>query len=431
MQTTHCDSPRETDIASAQGFHTRGNSSEHKGAAGARRPLVLGRRASFWVAAAVVAHAMWTSAAPAMTYPLYAAEWGLTHTVTTAIFAIYPIVVVAVLIIFGDLSDYIGRRAAIQLGVASSLLGVLVFASATSVPWLFVGRALTGVGVGLSAGPSTAAIYEFASAGLAKRSSSVTAAAQSAGFASALLLGGALVEYAPFPTRLSFWVLAFLLALLLTACWFLPHCSKDLPPGHWHFRTPSVPADLRGPFSVSATAVTTAYTHGVLILSLGSQIAHDLVGSSNVFVNGAALSLFSIVTGLVGIAFRQLPYRTAVISGAILSGASMALLAWSVSQQSLVIFLTATATGGAAYALLFSGGLEVINAAAHADHRAGILSGVYLFAYLSLGSVALLLGVVATARGLPLAVDIGTGIIALLSGATITLGISWIARRSS
>ncbi len=58
------------------------------------RMMTLGQPASFWVAAAVVAHTIWTSAAPAMTYPLYAAEWGLNTTQTAAIFAIYPIVVV-------------------------------------------------------------------------------------------------------------------------------------------------------------------------------------------------------------------------------------------------------------------------------------------------------------------------------------------------
>jgi hypothetical protein len=34
-----------------------------------RIPYTLGPRVSFWVAAAVVAHALWTSSAPAMTYP--------------------------------------------------------------------------------------------------------------------------------------------------------------------------------------------------------------------------------------------------------------------------------------------------------------------------------------------------------------------------
>ena len=48
----------------------------------------LGQRASFWVSAAVVVHTLWTSAAPAMSYPLYAAEWHLTPAITTAIFAV-------------------------------------------------------------------------------------------------------------------------------------------------------------------------------------------------------------------------------------------------------------------------------------------------------------------------------------------------------
>src|SRR6476620_11388568 len=50
-------------------------------------PYELGQRTSFWVAAGVVAHTLWTRAAPAMTYPLFAEEWNLTHTVTTGVFA--------------------------------------------------------------------------------------------------------------------------------------------------------------------------------------------------------------------------------------------------------------------------------------------------------------------------------------------------------
>jgi hypothetical protein len=46
---------------------------------------------------------------------------------------------------------------------------------------------------------------------------------------------------------------------------------------------------------------------------------------------------------------------------------------------------------------------------------------MYLFAYLSLGLVALVLGVVATQRGLGLAVDLGATVITLFSFATIGL----------
>jgi hypothetical protein len=37
---------------------------------------MLGRRASFWVVTVVVAHTLWTSEAPSITYRLYASEWG-------------------------------------------------------------------------------------------------------------------------------------------------------------------------------------------------------------------------------------------------------------------------------------------------------------------------------------------------------------------
>ena len=65
--------------------------------------------------------------------------------------------------------------------------------------------------------------------------------------------------------------------------------------------------------------------------------------------------------------------------------------------------------------------LEVITGAAPAHHRGGVLSALYLLAYLSMGSVALVLGAVATARGLALAVDLGAGVIAGLSLGTLAL----------
>src|SRR5882724_2383482 len=381
-------------------------------------PYELGQRTSFWVAGGVVAHTLWTSAAPAMTYPLFAEEWHLTHTVTTGVFAIYPIVVAAVLVGFGDVSDYVGRRTAILWGVGASLFGTLLFALAPDVLWLFAGRAFMGIGVGLTAGPSTAAMVEFSGQGAAKRAATITTAAQAVGFAAALLLGGALIQYAPLPTRLNFWVLSAVLAALFAAVWFLPRRTSSEAHGRWRPKTPFIPNHLRNVFAVAAAAVTSAYTHGVLILSLGSQVARDLVGSSNVLVNGAALSLFPIMFGVVGIIAKPVPSRVPIAAGAAVSAASMALFAVSVHRHELSLFLAATATAGVGYSLLFLGGLEMINAAAPAQRRGGVLSALYLLAYLSLGVVALVLGAVATRFGLMLAIDLGAGAIFLLSAIT-------------
>jgi hypothetical protein len=178
---------------------------------------------------------------------------------------------------------------------------------------------------------------------------------------------------------------------------------------------------LRPAFALAASAVTTAYTHGVLILSLGGQVGHDLVGSSNALVNGAALSLFAITSGVVGISARGLGPRPAMLLGAIASVASMGLLALSVARQELSIFLASTAIAGVGYSLLVLGGLTLLGGAVPERHRGGVLSALYLFAYLSMGTVALGLGVVATERGLGLGVDLGAAAITLLSLGTIAL----------
>src|SRR5712664_599936 len=184
--------------------------------------FALGRRASLLVSAGVVGHTLWTSATPALTYGLYADEWHLTHTVTAGIFAIYPIGVVVMLVGFGGISDQIGRRATMLAGLFASLMGTLLFAVAPDVWWVFAGRALMGIGVGLAASPSTAAILEFSSPERAKRAALVTMGAQAIGFTAALLLGGALTEYGPWPTRLCFWILDLFLIVLLIGTWLLP-----------------------------------------------------------------------------------------------------------------------------------------------------------------------------------------------------------------
>jgi MFS family permease len=84
----------------------------------------LSPRASFWVAAAVVVIALWASGAPSIIYPVYVAEWALTPIVITAIFAVYPITLVITLVIFGGISDYVGRRVTLLAGVAAMAIGI-------------------------------------------------------------------------------------------------------------------------------------------------------------------------------------------------------------------------------------------------------------------------------------------------------------------
>jgi MFS family permease len=352
---------------------------------------------------------------------LYAQQWHLSHTVTAGIFAIYPIGVVVMLVGFGGISDHIGRRATMLAGLFASLVGALLFAVAPDVWWVFAGRALMGIGVGLAASPSTAAILEFSSPVSAKHAASVTMGAQAAGFTAALLLGGALTEYGPWPTRFCFWVLSLFLIVLLIGTWLLPHHTPAGAGGDWRSRMPSVPKHVHRTFAVSSTAMVAAYTFGVLVLSLGGQVEHDLIGSPNAFLNSAVLSLFPIVMAAIGIIARPLAPQIALMVGALVSCLGMVLLIVAVNFRDLIIYLLATAAAGGAYSLLFVGGLQVISAAAPEDNRGGILSALYLLGYLSMGALALVLGAIATTRGLGFAVDLGAAAIILMNLATLVL----------
>jgi hypothetical protein len=139
------------------------------------------------------------------------------------------------------------------------------------------------------------------------------------------------------------------------------------------------------------------------------------------------------VFGVTGIVGRSLPAGIPIIAGALVSATGMAVLALAVAWHDLLIFLLATSTAGAGYSLLFLSGIEVINAAAPADRRGGMLSALYLLSYLSMGATAIVLGAVATARSLELAVDLGAGVIAVLSFGTLLLAASGrgLARHSS
>ncbi|MEV8376127.1 MFS transporter [Kribbella sp. NPDC056861] len=393
-----------------------------------RAPRTLGRRATFWTAAAVAGLSLWTSAAPTTTYPLYARTWHLTPAATTAIFAVYPIVLVVFLLVFGQLSDFIGRRTAMLYGVGALLAGVLLFALAPSVGWVYAGRAVMGAGVGLALTPATAAVVEFSARGKAARASSITTAATAAGLALATIVGGALIQYAPAPQHLDFWVLLGVIALVVPFVWMMPRHTKDESQAPWRPRPIRVPKSIRLLYAAAALAVTTSFAFGSVFLALGAQLGRDLIGSTNIFVIGLVLAILSAVGGLTAIATRSVPAGRQVQLGTGTVLVALTLLQLSASAHSLPLFILTSLLGGISYGLLFSGGLGLISTHAPAHHRGGTVAAVYLVAYVGQGVVALSLGLIATASGLSTALLIGVLAIGVLAVSTFIVATLRVVR---
>jgi hypothetical protein len=373
----------------------------------------LSTRGSFWTAAAVVVLALWASGAPAIVYPVYAVDWALTPAVITMIFAVYPLSLVVVLVVFGGISDFVGRRATLLAGVTAMAIGILLFAIAPDVGWLFAGRVFQGIGVGLAMSPASAAMVEFSNGGNSARASSINTAATALGLALSTIVGGALVQYAVLPIHLSYWVLLAVAVCVFVAVWFMPRANAATTAnGRWRPKGVVIPRGLGRVFAISSLAIAASYAMGALLLSLGSEIAKNLIGTNNALVAGSVISVSAIVIGTVAVLGRRIPPRMSIGIGGITTAAGMGLIVLSAVRGSLLVFLVASCVSGIGYGLLFLGGLGLANRYAPPHHRAQLLSAVYLVAYLAQGLVAVALGFSATAIGLAPAVDIWAPVIA-------------------
>jgi hypothetical protein len=380
----------------------------------------LSNRASFWTSASVIAIALWTSGSASMVYPVYVAEWHITPITITSIFAVYPITLVVVLIVFGGISDFIGRRAALLAGLAAMAIGILLFALAPGVGWLYAGRVLQGIGVGLAMAPASAAMVEFTPGGPsnprgASRASSINTAATAVGLALATVVGGALVQYAPLPAHLAYWVLLVLTATSAAFVLVMPRTTAaTTTTERWRPKGVTVPRGMAAVFITAALAMAAVFAMGAMFLSLGSSIAKNLIGTDNALVAGSVIAISAVLIGTSAVLGRRLPARTAVAIGGVSIAVGMGMLVLSATGASLLAFVASSVFAGTGYGLLFLGGLGLINAHAPAHHRAQTLSAAYLVAYLTQGLVAVAIGLSATVTGLALAVDLWAPVIALL-----------------
>jgi len=80
--------------------------------------------------------------------PFYLTEFGASALTITVLFSIYSFCAFLSAPLLGALSDRIGRRPVILLSIFSTSLGWFVFASAISIPFLFIGRMIDGLAAG-------------------------------------------------------------------------------------------------------------------------------------------------------------------------------------------------------------------------------------------------------------------------------------------
>lgn len=378
-----------------------------------RRPGRLGRRGAFWSAASVLALVLWSSGAPSTLYPSYAEKWDLPAVVLTSVFAAYPLALVVVLPLFGNLSDIHGRRLVMIGGVFLIALSTLLFAFAPNVGFLFAGRALQGAGSGLAMGAATVSLIENSPRINPRFASTTATVATATGLTLALFVSGLLAQYAPLPLSLSYLVLLLLAVTVMAALLMTP---GDRPESRqrWRPQSPKVPHGIRLSFLIATMSVALAYSMGAIFLSLGAHMIAQFAHTDNRAVVGSLLASSSVAICLTALFLVRVPVRYQVWSGALLTMASLALMVGASMRGSSGLFLSWCLVGGCAYSLAFTGGLGLINSVAPARHRGATLSLLYLIAYVFQAVTAVGAGALATSATLGTAVVAAAAALAFL-----------------
>jgi MFS family permease len=391
------------------------------------RGIRLKSRGTFWSATVVLALGLWASGAPSVLYPIYAADWNLPSVVITTVFGAYPVALLITLLVFGGVSDVIGRRRTMLIGVALIGVAAAVFAFAPNVGFLYAGRVLQGIGTGFALGAASAALVENNVSRNPRFPSSLTTISTAVGLTLALVVSGVLAQLAPLPLVLSYVVL-FVLSVVSLVLVGLSRDARPAPIGaRWRPQAIRFPRGLVRPFLAATLSVSAAYSVGAIFLSLGSLMARQLTGTTNLLLVGSILGLSSFFIGATALFLQKVPAHIAIVVGGTLSVAGLGLMAATAASGSITLFLAWCVVGGIAYSFAFTGGLGLINRTAPPEHRGATLSLLYLFAYLLQAATAIGAGALATAIGLAAAVDIAAPVLAVLCLAAILLAVGDLA----
>ncbi|MFE2877882.1 MFS transporter [Streptomyces roseus] len=361
------------------------------------------RGSGFWVVAAVLVLLMLSSSVPSALYVLYQQRWGLSSGMVTVVFALYAVTVLIGLLLFGSLSDTLGRRPVLGGGVVLAIVSMGLFAGAQGLGLLLAARAVQGLAVGLATGAMGAALLELAPRSRPALGAQVNSAGPTVGIGLGGIGAGLLVQYAPAPTVLSYLLLVAAFAVTLVGVFRMRESAPEARSGgrmRISARRIHVPAAVRGRFAVLVLTIVAVWSVGGFYLSLGPHLALSLLGSSNYLVGGATVALLAgAATAAQLLLGRVEPLRTAVLGlCGLLAGLGLVLLA--LGLRSAPVFLVGTAVLGGGWGAAFLGSFRALSTLAEPAHRGELTAAVYVFAYLAMSVPAVLAGMLTNIHGL-------------------------------
>ncbi len=349
-------------------------------AAGSTRRLPA--RAAFWLLVSIAVTFLAGSSAPTPLYETYQEQWGFSPITTTVVFGVYAVAVLASLLVFGSLSDHVGRRPVLLAALGLQVVAMAVFATAGDVQGLMAARVIQGLSTGAVVGALGAAMLDLHQA----RGTIANAVAPVLGTASGALVSALFVQFLPGPTTFVYVALLAVFVLQGVGVLFMRETGARRPGAAASLRVHfALPPAVRRPLLVAVPALVALWSLAGFYGSLGPALVRLVSGSDSVVLGGLALFVLAGFGGVTVFAVQKIEARDTMLLGiaGLIAGVALTLLA-VVFGSTLELFLGA-AVAGIGFGAAFQGALRTIVPAAAPHERAGVLSLVYVVCYLSMG----------------------------------------------
>jgi len=356
----------------------------------------LSRTAAFYLQASIILFFLASSSAPTPLYAVYQAAWGFTPVTTTIVFGIYAVAVLATLLVVGSLSDYIGRRPVLIAAAVVQAIAMLIFATADGVGSLIAARIVQGLATGAAAGAVGAGLLDIDRA----RGTVANAVGPMLGTATGALGAGLLVEYLSTSTAAVYLVFAAIFIAQAIGVALMPE-SVSRRPGALASLRPQfrLPPQARRALVLAAPVLVAAWALAGFYGSLGPALVRRIAGSGSLALGGIAMFVLAGSGALAVLVTRARSPRTVMTIGAtaLVSGVAITLLA--IASSSIAVFFVGAVLAGAGFGAGFQGAIRTVLPLAASHERAGVLSILYVIAYLAMGAPAVLGGLRAVHGG--------------------------------
>jgi predicted MFS family arabinose efflux permease len=358
---------------------------------------------------------------PTPLYVLYRQRFGFSELMITVIFATYAAGVIVALLLFGRLSDEVGRRRLLLPGLGLSALSAVCFLTADGLPLLLVGRILSGLSAGIFTGTATATLVDLASPQRRGRATLVATIANMGGLGCGPLLAGFLSQWAGSPLRITFWVNLAVLVPATLGVLAMPEPVEATDRPRLRPQLPQVPPQIRAIFIRAGLAGFAGFAVlGLFTAVSPAFLGQDLGVTSRAAVGAVVFAVFAASTaGQVTLPLLGEGLALPIGCGLLIGG--MGLLALSLGLSSLALLVLGGVIAGFGQGLSFRAGLASLNARAPAANRAAVASSFFVVAYVALSVPVIGEGGLAQASGLRPAGFAFTGVVAALSAIVLAL----------